>query len=239
MKRFILIILLLVAFNGYGQMQQTTIKLTDKSVVKDADGTTYNYTIWSKLAATGQYGLRPSEGGEFLLYRLTPEQVERNLEHRKKTMLNLPKPRVSEAFVEGEKFKADRFTSIDKVKFDLKNNVDKIYVINFWFINCPPCKKEIPELNAMVKQFKDNKEVVFLAVALDDSFDLKNFLKIMPFDYHIVPAGRYYSQKYEVTSYPTHVIVGKDGLIKFSTVGLASNTVYWIEKTIKEQLGGS
>ena len=66
--------------------------------------------------------------------------------------------------------------------------------------------------------------------------NLKDFLKTMPFDYHIVPDGRYYTQKYGVTSYPTHVIVGKDGIIKFSTVGLAPNTLTWIKKTLKEQL---
>jgi thiol-disulfide isomerase/thioredoxin len=112
-------------------------------------------------------------------------------------------------------------------------------VINFWFINCPPCKQEIPELNELVAKYKDNKDVVFLAIALDDAYDLRNFLKTMPFNYNVVGGGRYYSEKYGVKSYPTHVIIGKDGLIKFSTLGLAANTVYWIEKTIKEQVEAS
>ncbi|MCY1524470.1 Thiol-disulfide oxidoreductase ResA [compost metagenome] len=146
------------------------------------------------------------------------------------------KPRPSDVFKEGEKFRAERFTSIEKVKLDMKQNPDKVYVLNFWFINCPPCKQEIPELNEMVARYKDRPEVVFIGVALDASYDLKKFLKTNPFNYHIVADGRFYSEKYGVKSYPTHVIVGKDGLIKFSTIGLAPNTVHWIDKVIKEQI---
>jgi thiol-disulfide isomerase/thioredoxin len=237
MKRFLIMMVLFVAFNGYAQMQKTTVsKITDKTIVKGEDGTTYPHAIWSKLMETGQYSLRPGQGDEYLLFRLSPEQAERNIELRKKSILNMPKPRASEVFIEGEKFRADRFTSLDKIKFDLKTNMDKVYVLNFWFINCPPCKKEIPELNELVKQYKDNKDVVFIAIALDGASDLKDFLKTMPFDYNIIPDGRYYTQKYGVTSYPTHVIVGKDGIIKFSTVGLAPNTLSWITRTLKEQL---
>ncbi|MES2652264.1 MAG: TlpA disulfide reductase family protein [Bacteroidota bacterium] len=236
MKKFILIVLLFVAFKGYAQVQKTTTKITDKTIVKDQDGTTYPYAVWSKLLESGLYSLKPTQGDEFLLHRLTPEQAEKNIENRKKAILEMPKPRGSEVFVEGEKFRADRFTSLDNTKFDLKKVTDKIYVLNFWFINCPPCKKEIPELNNLVKQYKDNKEVVFLAIALDQNSDLKDFLKTMPFDYNIIPDGRYYAQKYGVKSYPTHVIIGKDGLIKFSTIGLAPNTVSWIGKTIAAQL---
>lgn len=226
-----------IATSSYAQMQKTSpARVTDKSIIKGEDGTTYPYEIWSKLMETGQYSLRPAQNEEFLLFRLTPEQAERNIELKRKAILNMPKPRSSEVFKEGEVFRANKFTSLDKIKFDLKTNKDKVYVINFWFINCPPCKKEIPELNEIVKQYKDNSNIVFLAIALDDALDLKDFLKTMPFDYHIIPDGKYDAQKYGVTSYPTHVVVGKDGLIKFSTVGLAPNTIHWLGKTIKEQL---
>jgi len=97
---------------------------------------------------------------------------------------------------------------------------------------------EIPELNQLYAKYKDNKDVIFLAIALDDKYDLKKFLQTNPFNYNIVADGKYYSDKYDVHSFPTHLIVGKDGLVKFHTTGLASNTVYWVEKTISEQLKG-
>jgi hypothetical protein len=39
--------------------------------------------------------------------------------------------------------------------------------------------------------------------------------------------------------YPTHVIVDAEGKVYFHTSGLAVNTVYWINKSIKELLAKS
>src|SRR5690554_3761241 len=63
----------------------------------------------------------------------------------------------------------------------------KVIVLNFWYPTCPPCLKEIPELNAIVERQKD-KEVVFIAPAIYTSKDelLDSFLPKYPFDYQIV-----------------------------------------------------
>lgn len=231
MKKYLLIFFVLLTLTGYGQAP-TNSPPNENSVVKDAAGTALPYATWMQLIRTGEYSLRRSAGStEYVLHKGSPEEKAASNERLKAFA-----PRPSDAFKKGEKFKGEKFSDINGNKFDLRNISDKIYVINFWFINCAPCKKEIPELNELVKQYQDNKNVVFLAIALDSRFELKEFLKTMPFNYNIIDDGRYFAQKYGVTAYPTHVVIGKDGLIKFSTVGLAANTVYWVEKTIKEQL---
>jgi len=240
MKKYLLIIAVLISLNSLAQVRTTTTKLDQNTVVKDESGTVMPYAIWQKILQTGEYSIRPIAQGsaEFLLYKMSPEEKLKNEERKKARAANLPKPRQSDAFKEGEKFKGEKMTDMNGNKFDLKTIGDKIYVLNFWFINCPPCKMEIPQLNQLVTKYKENKDVVFIAIALDNSSDLKEFLKSLPFNYNIVDDGKYYASKYGVKGYPTHVIIGKDGLIKFSTLGLADNTVYWIEKTIKEQVGG-
>lgn len=242
MKRivFLLVLCLNVIFS-YGQTANKIVKLNDKSIVKDANGKVYPYAIWQKLLQTDEYGVKRintnnAEVPEFLLYRLSEaEKVERK-QRRLEFIATMPKPRASEVFNDGEKFRFDKIKDINGLKYDFKKDTGKVVVFNFWFINCPPCKKEIPELNDLVNRYKENKNVVFIAIALDDEVALRNFLKLSPFNYNVVPDGRFYSDKYGVRSYPTHVVVGKDGLVKFSTIGLATNTVYWVEKTIKEQL---
>ncbi|MBK8086975.1 MAG: TlpA family protein disulfide reductase [Chitinophagaceae bacterium] len=87
-------------------------------------------------------------------------------------------------------------------KYSLNDLKGKVVVINFWFINCAPCKAEIPQLNKLVKEFNQD-EVVFIAVALDSYSELKDFLKTTPFDYHIIDDGRYFAQGNGVKSYPT------------------------------------
>ncbi len=238
MKKYLIIFLLCLAFKGYAQAPITKDNLNQSSIVKDASGKVYPYASWMKLIAMGEYAIKSIPGStEFLLSPLSPEEKEKRAERIKELLKNMDKPGGSGVFKEGEKFNGEKLNDINGNKYDLRTISDKIYVINFWFINCAPCRDEMPELNKIVKQYKDNKEIVFLAIALDERSELKNFLKTTAFDYNIIGGGRPLAQKYGVKFYPTHVIVGKDGLIKFSTAGFGPNTVHSIEKTIKDQLG--
>jgi thiol-disulfide isomerase/thioredoxin len=110
----------------------------------------------------------------------------------------------------------------------------KIIVINFWFIACAPCRQEIPELNEMVKAYASNPDVVFLAIALDGKPEIETFLEKTPFDYNIIEKGRYIIDQYGVKSYPTHVVIDREGIIRFHTSGLSRKTVSSVQKAIDD-----
>jgi peroxiredoxin len=86
----------------------------------------------------------------------------------------------------------------------------KVVVLNFWYTSCGPCRAEMPGLNQLVSEFQD-KGVVFIAFALDRTAELRAFTKEVRFKYQVIPDSEKISQLYQVTSYPTHVIIGKDG----------------------------
>jgi len=51
-------------------------------------------------------------------------------------------------------------------------------VLNFWFPSCPPCVAEMPEINNLYKEHKNDVEVVGIQlVGLDSVDDGKNFVK--------------------------------------------------------------
>jgi len=233
------LILTALLFTGlFAQAQETTTKktiLNEQSVIRGEDGMVYPYNAWKKLMQSGKYGIKDrktfTDSGEkeYLIYELSVDQ--------KAAYVNrMPRPRESESFKEGELFNGFKASDIEGNKYNLKDSTGKVYVINFWFINCPPCKAEIPHINEIVAKYKDNKDVVFLAIALDEKYELKPFLKTLPFDYHIISGGRSIASKYGVKGYPTHVVIDKKGYIKFSTLGLGANTVNWVEKSIEESL---
>ncbi|MGM9475972.1 TlpA family protein disulfide reductase [Pedobacter sp. GSP4] len=237
MLKNLILISLLFAFL-MGKAQESTVKknvLNEQSVVRGEDGMVYPYNTWKKLMLSGKYGLKnrktftDSGQPEYLIYELSAEQKAAN-------MSKMPRPMASESFKEGELFNGFKVSDINGNKYNLKDSIGKVYVLNFWFINCPPCKSEIPHLNDIVAKYKDKKEVVFLAIALDEKFDLKPFLKTIPFDYNIVAAGRSIANRYGVKGYPTHVVIDKKGYIKFSALGLGSSTISWLEKSIEESL---
>ncbi|MFC4210658.1 TlpA family protein disulfide reductase [Pedobacter lithocola] len=212
-----------------------TSMFNDKSIVRGEDGMVYTTEIWKKLLRTGKYSIKSrnttAENGEpeWLIYELTDKEHQILMD-------KMPKPRASDSFVEGSKFNGFKTSDMNGNRYDLKNAAGKVIVLNFWFINCPPCKAEIPELNNLVDNYKSNSDIIFLAIALDDKYELQDFLKQTPYNYNIVNSGRYIAERFGVKSYPTHVVVDKTGTIKFSTLGLAPNTIAWIKKSIDESL---
>ena len=177
----------------------------------------------------GDYGLKAIDPDNFLLITLTAEQKQARLDR-------MPKPKESDYFVTGKKIKLPNITDIEGNKLRLKENTGKIVVLNFWFINCPPCRMEIPELNSLVNSYKGNEQVQFIAVALDDRRSLKDFLAEMPFNYQVIEEGKYITNAFGIRSYPTHVILNPKGEVYFHTTGLATNTVHWIKKSIDQLL---
>ncbi|HKX31310.1 MAG TPA: redoxin domain-containing protein [Blastocatellia bacterium] len=112
-----------------------------------------------------------------------------------------------------------KVTSLDGKTFDLNALQGKIVVLDLWFVACGPCRQEIPQLNRLVREFK-NRNVVFLAPALDSQESLKNFLKTLPFDYHVIPdADEMIIRKFNTRAFPTHIVIDQDGQIESMLVG--------------------
>ena len=97
-----------------------------------------------------------------------------------------------------------------------------LIVYNFWFTTCPPCKAEIPKLNELKLKYKD-KNVHFIAIALDPEYKIASFLKTTPLYYDIIAEASYISDKFDVTAYPTNIIVDKKGIIQFYETGYKSD----------------
>lgn len=209
--------------------------LNEQSVVRGEDGMVYPYNAWKKLMSTGKYGLRnrqtTTETGkaEFLIYELNEKQKASYFERGEK-------PRPSDVFAMDQTFEGTRVTDINGVKYDLRNLKDKVLVLYFWFIDGNKTNVLIPQLNDLAKEYKENKNVILLAICNDDKYKIEAFLKNNPFDFNIVDDARNISKRYNVMLYPTIVVVDKNNQVKFSAVGSASSTSYWIKKTIDESL---
>jgi peroxiredoxin len=122
--------------------------------------------------------------------------------------------------------------------FNLKDLEGKVVVLNFWFVACAPCVKEIPELNQLVDRYGKRDDIVFLALALDEKAEIEKMIEKNIFNYHIIPSAKEIVQKnYKVAMFPTHVVINKDGKVVFHTSGYNPTTISAIEKNIKLQLG--
>ncbi len=136
-------------------------------------------------------------------------------------LLEADKKSGADGAVAGAKSPSPHFkvNTLEGRTLDLNALNGKVVVLNLWFIGCGPCRKEIPKLNQLVTEFK-GKNVVFIAPALDQADLLRNFLKIMPFNYEIIPdAEEIIVGKFNATNFPTHIVINQDGQIDTTLVG--------------------
>jgi thiol-disulfide isomerase/thioredoxin len=212
---------------------QNNFVVTEKSVVKDTSGKVYPYQTWEALYLKGTYDLKPENPNDqntaFFLIPLAGKELEARWER-------MPKPKESNFFTTGKELSLFDAKDLDGNPVNLKNTKGKIVVLNFWFINCGPCRREIPDLNELVDSFKANEKVLFVGIPLDSKEALKSFLEKVPFKYTIIDEGRTIAGGYGVRLFPTHVIVDPEGKVYFHSSGLAMNTIYWLKKSIRELL---
>jgi len=110
----------------------------------------------------------------------------------------------------------------------------KVVVLNFWFKGCPPCRRERPELNRLVAQYQGVQDVVFLAPALDEADELRDFLEDNPLRYAVIPDSARLAEAFGVSGFPTHVVIGRDGSIARSWVG-ATDPFYRLTEAINAE----
>lgn len=97
--------------------------------------------------------------------------------------------------------------------FKLDNIIGKPTLITTWFINCPPCIKEIPLLNYLSKTL--GNEYNFIALTFEERNKIKDFLTEKEFNvYHLTDAKEYLNQL-NLNSYPTNLFLDEDGILRF------------------------
>ncbi len=198
-----------------------------------------DYTIQIKLTATDTV---------YTLIRQTAEDRQHSYEARAKyeqalkdgtikpgeSLTTYSKPRESDAFPRGYKINMMTTRDIDGKRIDNKMIEGKIVVLNFWFVGCPPCKAEIPELNKLALDNANNPDIIFLAVALDKSYLVKDFIKNNPFAYRQITDAARFCEAYGIKGYPTNVVIDKKGIIQFSSIGYGPGSLAWLKKTLDE-----
>ena len=99
----------------------------------------------------------------------------------------------------------------------------KSVVVNFWATWCPPCRAEMPELEALYQKYKD-EGVVMVAVNLrEDPKRVKRYADALGLTFPIVldSLGETF-QAYGVLALPTTVFVDSNGVVREINVGAMS-----------------
>lgn len=116
----------------------------------------------------------------------------------------------------------------------LKQNQGKVVLLDFWATWCGPCRATLPALDALYQEYKD-KGLVIIGVSSESRAELEAFQQQKRLGYPLFhDVAQLTMRKYQAFSYPTLVLVDKQGLIQRVEVGARPKAE--IERWVKELL---
>ncbi|MCX2482025.1 TlpA family protein disulfide reductase [Pedobacter sp. MR2016-24] len=99
----------------------------------------------------------------------------------------------------------------------------KVVFLNFWAAWCPPCLAEMPSINKLYEQFKDDKNVVFIFVDADSDLPkAREFMERRKYQLPIYAVASEIPDQLFKGSLPTTVVLDKQGRISYNESGAAN-----------------
>ena len=135
----------------------------------------------------------------------------------------LPTPEIDSVKTTEELPDADFNLSVKTLESKLVNMHDyrgKVIFLNFWATWCMPCVAELPSINKLYNQFK-NDNIVFLLISNETSEKVKSYKQRKKYDvpFYIIDSDGKIPQQYFSRSIPTTFIINKEGKIIKATKG--------------------
>jgi peroxiredoxin len=116
---------------------------------------------------------------------------------------------------------ADNDAQVEKIDFTLKDINGKkwtlselrgsIVMVNFWATWCPPCRKEMPDLNAIYNHYKP-EGLVILSISDEDLLKVGPFINQSGFKYPILlDPGDKVSKQFHINGIPKSFVFDRQG----------------------------
>lgn len=109
----------------------------------------------------------------------------------------------------------------------------KKILLNFWATWCPPCKEEMPDMEALYEEYKEDDFVVLavnVTITEKNREDVHKFAEEYKLSFPILmdESGKVASQ-YDILSYPTSYFIDSDGVVRAKIVGGIKKEVMYKE----------
>lgn len=101
----------------------------------------------------------------------------------------------------------------------------KVILLNFWATWCPPCQAEMPDLNALYREFGPTQNFVVLGVDVEEGQSaVEAFVRRngITFPLALDTNGSVSNDRYHVRSLPTSMIIDREGNIRDTWLGQIS-----------------
>ncbi len=111
-------------------------------------------------------------------------------------------------------------TDLTGKSWTLKSLKGSVVAVNFWATWCPPCRKEMPDLDALYRRFKDQGFVV-LAISDEGIDKVKPYIGHAQVSYPILldPGGEV-GRRFEISGIPKTFVYDRDGKLVAQSIDM-------------------
>ena len=102
----------------------------------------------------------------------------------------------------------------------LKDLRGKVVLLNFWATWCPPCRKEMPDLETLYRRFEP-QGLVILGVSDEDMDKVKPFIEQQGITYPVLlDPGRRVNELFQIQGIPKTFVYDRDGKIVAQSIDM-------------------
>ena len=196
-------------------------ELANLSTEGDFGHDTLQAVATTLAAALGEHPVPEERGGPAMPYLELAQLVR--YEH---VQASVDSPQFGKAMAELEADDQKRqqadFTLADLngKTWTLKSLQGKVVLVNFWATWCPPCRKEMPDLESLHEQFK-KKGLVILAISDEDASKVKPFIAEKGVSYTVLlDPGRRVNTLFNVMGIPKTFIYDRSGKLVAESIDM-------------------
>ncbi|MBA7628305.1 Thiol-disulfide oxidoreductase ResA [subsurface metagenome] len=135
----------------------------------------------------------------------------------------------------GELAPAFTLTDLRGKQVSLNDFQGKTVILNFWATWCPPCRAEMPEIEALYQEYKDRGVVIIGVDIQETEQEVRQFVQENGYSWTFLldTSGRV-AANYKIVALPTTFFLDTEGLIQ--TVYIGSMTKREMETKLTEAM---
>lgn len=116
-------------------------------------------------------------------------------------------------------------TDIDGTVYTLSELLKekKVIVLNFWYLNCQPCKSEFPYLQEAYEKYSDQIAVLAMNPVDADNGQIASYKSENGITFPMMACDPAWASAMQITAYPTTVVIDSYGAIQVIHTGAVSD----------------